>query len=141
MERRRTLSLVVVACVLAGLSGCDAGGSARSLELSPVASSKSAVSSSDYLPTNFVVWGGNSTSLKVGDRVNFWGHSWKEQVLGGDYDAQARPSSATWSWTPGRQPVVGQWRQSDLPQGLLTIREAAPNYIAGLQVGHISLQH
>ncbi|MGC4116149.1 MAG: PKD domain-containing protein [Myxococcales bacterium] len=50
---------------------------------------KAAVTSSDYLSTNFVVWGGNPTGLKVGDRVNFWGHSWKNQVQGGDYAAQA----------------------------------------------------
>jgi hypothetical protein len=90
MERRRALCLAVVAFVLAGSLGCDSGDVARRQEAATVvASSEAALSSSDYLPTNFVVWGGNPTGLKVGDRVNFWGHSWKMQVVGGDYDAQA----------------------------------------------------
>ncbi|MBZ4421853.1 RHS repeat-associated core domain-containing protein [Myxococcus sp. RHSTA-1-4] len=41
-----------------------------------------------YLPTAFAVWGGNTPGLALGDRVNFWGHSWPKQVTGGAYDAQ-----------------------------------------------------
>ncbi len=42
-----------------------------------------------YLPTAFVIWGGNTPGLTLGQRVNFWGHSWSGQVLGGSDDAQA----------------------------------------------------
>jgi RHS repeat-associated protein/uncharacterized repeat protein (TIGR01451 family) len=41
-----------------------------------------------YQPTAFTVWGGNTPGLALGDRVNFWGHSWPKQVTGGAYDAQ-----------------------------------------------------
>ena len=37
----------------------------------------------------FVVWGGNSGGLKIGDRVNFWGNQWSKQVTGGSYAATA----------------------------------------------------
>ncbi|MEW5848200.1 MAG: RHS repeat-associated core domain-containing protein [Myxococcota bacterium] len=37
----------------------------------------------------FVIWGGNSTGLHLGDRVNFWGAQWAKQVQEGDYDAHA----------------------------------------------------
>jgi RHS repeat-associated protein len=40
-----------------------------------------------YLPAAFVVWGGNATALSLGQRVNFWGHSWASQVTAGDYQA------------------------------------------------------
>jgi len=40
-----------------------------------------------YLRTSFVVWGGNSERLRLGQRVNFWGHSWAKQVAQGDYKA------------------------------------------------------
>jgi RHS repeat-associated protein len=40
-----------------------------------------------YLRTSFVIWGGNSERLRLGQRVNFWGHSWAKQVTGGDYKA------------------------------------------------------
>jgi uncharacterized repeat protein (TIGR01451 family) len=32
-----------------------------------------------------VVWGGNPGGLRLGQDVNFWGHSWANQVTGGDY--------------------------------------------------------
>jgi hypothetical protein len=35
----------------------------------------------------FVIWGGNSEKLKVGQDVNFWGHSWADQVTGGQFGA------------------------------------------------------
>ncbi len=40
-------------------------------------------------PTSFVVWGGNTPGLRLGDRVQFWGAQWSRQVQGGDYAAQA----------------------------------------------------
>jgi RHS repeat-associated protein len=40
-----------------------------------------------YLRTSFVIWGGNGERLRLGQRVNFWGHSWAKQVTGGDYKA------------------------------------------------------
>ncbi len=42
-----------------------------------------------FLPTGFTVWGGNSPGLNPGQRVNFWGDAWAQQVTGGDYGAQA----------------------------------------------------
>jgi RHS repeat-associated protein/uncharacterized repeat protein (TIGR01451 family) len=42
-----------------------------------------------YLPTAFTIWGGNTPAPQIGQRFNFWGHSWASQVQGGDYDAQA----------------------------------------------------
>jgi RHS repeat-associated protein/uncharacterized repeat protein (TIGR01451 family) len=53
----------------------------------------------DYLPatraatvevfqaTGFVIWGGNSGGLKVGQQVNFWGAQWADQVTGGQFAA------------------------------------------------------
>jgi RHS repeat-associated protein len=46
-----------------------------------------AVEVSAYLRTAFVVWGGNDERLRLGQRVNFWGHSWAKQVTAGDYKA------------------------------------------------------
>src|SRR5579864_2330143 len=40
-----------------------------------------------YLSTSFVVWGGNAGGLHLGQDVNFWGHSWEDQVTGGNYTA------------------------------------------------------
>ncbi|HEX8149782.1 MAG TPA: hypothetical protein VF591_21560, partial [Pyrinomonadaceae bacterium] len=40
-----------------------------------------------YLRTSFVIWGGNAERLRLGQRVNFWGHSWAKQVTSGDYKA------------------------------------------------------
>ncbi|HEX7153857.1 MAG TPA: Ig-like domain-containing protein [Thermoanaerobaculia bacterium] len=40
-----------------------------------------------YLSTSFVVWGGNTAGLKLGERVNFWGAQWDKQVLQGEYAA------------------------------------------------------
>lgn len=40
-----------------------------------------------YLSTSFVVWGGNTGGLKLGQRVNFWGAQWSSQVVQGDYAA------------------------------------------------------
>ncbi len=50
-----------------------------------------------YQPTAFAIWGGNTPGLQMGDRVNFWGHSWAQQVTGGAYDAQ----SDFKGWAPG----------------------------------------
>jgi hypothetical protein len=36
---------------------------------------------------NFVIWGGNSVPLQIGSYVNFWGHSWADQVIGGQFGA------------------------------------------------------
>jgi RHS repeat-associated protein len=43
-----------------------------------------------YQPASFVIWGGNTPGLALGQRVNFWGSQWASQVAGGDY--QANPS-------------------------------------------------
>jgi RHS repeat-associated protein len=40
-----------------------------------------------YLRTSFVIWGGNAERPRLGQRVNFWGHSWAKQVTAGDYKA------------------------------------------------------
>lgn len=40
-----------------------------------------------YLQTSFVIWGGNNERLRIGQKVNFWGHSWANQVTSGDYKA------------------------------------------------------
>ncbi len=40
-----------------------------------------------FQSTGFVLWGGNSGGLKVGQRVNFWGAQWASQVTGGQYGA------------------------------------------------------
>ncbi|MFY0564561.1 PKD domain-containing protein [Archangium lansingense] len=50
-----------------------------------------------YLPTAFAIWGGNTPAPRLGERVNFWGHSWAKQVTGGAYDAQADFKG----WAPG----------------------------------------
>jgi RHS repeat-associated protein len=42
-----------------------------------------------YLSTSFVVWGGNTGGLKLGERVNFWGAQWESQVRQGDYAAKS----------------------------------------------------
>jgi len=42
-----------------------------------------------YEPASFVVWGGNPSPLAVGQRVQFFGHGWWQQVTGGDYKAAA----------------------------------------------------
>jgi RHS repeat-associated protein len=41
-------------------------------------------------PASFVLWGGNTPGLALGQHVNFWGSQWASQVSGGDY--QANPS-------------------------------------------------
>ena len=42
-----------------------------------------------YLSTSFVVWGGNAGGIRLGQDVNFWGHSWSSQVTAGNFDANA----------------------------------------------------
>lgn len=42
-----------------------------------------------YLSTSFVIWGGNDAGLRLGQRVNFWGARWEDQVRQGDYAANA----------------------------------------------------
>lgn len=55
--------------------------------------SRTSVPVTVYLPTSFVVWGGNSGGLQLGQDVNFWGHSWTNQVTGGNFTAfTANPS-------------------------------------------------
>jgi RHS repeat-associated protein len=51
-----------------------------------------------YEPTSFVVWGGNPVALAMGQRVQFFGHGWWQQVTGGDYKAAA--DFAGWSVAP-----------------------------------------
>lgn len=38
-----------------------------------------------YLSTSFVIWGGNTGGLRLGQHVNFWGSQWENQVLQGHY--------------------------------------------------------
>lgn len=40
-----------------------------------------------FLSTSFVVWGGNAGGLHLGQDVNFWGHSWADQVTSGNFTA------------------------------------------------------
>ena len=49
-----------------------------------------------YQPMPFVVWGGNSGGLRIGQRVNFWGSQWESQVINGQYFA-SNPSFKGWS--------------------------------------------
>ena len=43
--------------------------------------------------TSFVIWGGNTGGLQLGQDVNFWGAQWASQVTGGDFNAfNANPS-------------------------------------------------
>jgi RHS repeat-associated protein/uncharacterized repeat protein (TIGR01451 family) len=49
-----------------------------------------------YQPMPFVIWGGNSGGLRIGQRVNFWGSQWESQVINGQYFA-ANPSFKGWS--------------------------------------------
>jgi hypothetical protein len=42
-----------------------------------------------YLPTMFVIWGGNAEGITAGQRYNFWGAQWHRQVTGGAYTADA----------------------------------------------------
>jgi RHS repeat-associated protein len=56
-----------------------------------------------YQPTSFVIWGGNTPGLALGQSVNFWGSQWASQVTGGDY--QANPSFKGYA-IPAATPVV-----------------------------------
>ncbi len=47
------------------------------------------VAATIYLATSFVIWGGNTGGLALGQRVNFWGAQWSSQVHQGDYTANA----------------------------------------------------
>ncbi|HMC21475.1 MAG TPA: CARDB domain-containing protein, partial [Thermoanaerobaculia bacterium] len=42
-----------------------------------------------YQRSSFVIWGGNTAKPTIGQSLNFWGHSWSQQVTGGDYGAQS----------------------------------------------------
>jgi hypothetical protein len=42
-----------------------------------------------YQPSSFVIWGGNTPGVSLGQRLQFWGAQWSKQVAGGDYAAQA----------------------------------------------------
>jgi RHS repeat-associated protein len=56
-----------------------------------------------YPPSSFVVWGGNTPGLAIGQRVNFWGSQWAQQVTAGDY--AANPSFKGFA-TPKASPVT-----------------------------------
>lgn len=49
-----------------------------------------------FSPAGFVVWGGNSGGLAIGQRVNFWGSQWESQIINGQYFG-ANPSFKGWS--------------------------------------------
>lgn len=60
--------------------------------------SRTSVPVTVFLPTSFVIWGGNSGGLQLGQDVNFWGHSWTNQVTGGNFTAfTANPSFKGWA--------------------------------------------
>jgi RHS repeat-associated protein len=42
-----------------------------------------------YQSVSFVLWGGDTPGLALGQYVNFWGSQWASQVTGGDYQAAA----------------------------------------------------
>jgi hypothetical protein len=42
-----------------------------------------------YLPTQFVIWGGNAGGVTLGGRYQFWGAQWHKQVTGGAFTANA----------------------------------------------------
>lgn len=61
-----------------------------------------------YQPTQFVVWGGNTGGISVGQDYTFWGSQWDKQVIGGSYQANAsfkgyasQVTGATWTTGPG----------------------------------------
>ncbi|MEA2695148.1 MAG: type secretion system secreted protein VgrG, partial [Acidobacteriota bacterium] len=56
-----------------------------------------------YQASSFVIWGGNSPGLAAGQRVNFWGSQWAQQVTGGDY--AANPSFKGFA-IPKASPIV-----------------------------------
>jgi RHS repeat-associated protein len=56
-----------------------------------------------YQASSFVIWGGNTPGLTVGQRVNFWGSQWAQQVTGGDY--AANPSFKGFA-IPKASPIV-----------------------------------
>ena len=59
-----------------------------------------------YMPTTFVVWGGNAEGLAEAGRYQFWGSGWTRQVTGGDYGGNpsfqgfAMPVSEDWWISP-----------------------------------------
>ena len=61
-----------------------------------------------YLPTMFVIWGGNAEGIVAGQRYNFWGAQWHKQVTGGAYSADGSfkghafsVSGSSWIGAPG----------------------------------------
>ena len=38
-----------------------------------------------YRPTSFVIWGGNTGGIVVGERYQFWGSGWAKQIVTGSY--------------------------------------------------------
>jgi len=58
-----------------------------------------------YLPTSFVIWGGNPGGVTAGGDYTFWGAQWAKQVTGGSYSAAlgfegyATNVNATGTWT------------------------------------------
>jgi hypothetical protein len=65
-----------------------------------------------YLPTRFVIWGGNpgstSPNVTIGQDYNFWGSTWANQVTGGTYPTgtsfygwATSTSGTTWTNTSG----------------------------------------
>lgn len=60
-----------------------------------------------YRPTDFVVWGANPGGIQPGDRLQFWGRRWADQVIAGPYTGDpsfqgfAEPiSEVAWSSPP-----------------------------------------
>jgi hypothetical protein len=63
-----------------------------------------------YQPSSFVIWGGNTPGLRFGQRVNFWGSQWEQQVTGGDYNARgAFKGYGTWGRRSSRRAPSRGW--------------------------------
>ena len=69
-----------------------------------------------FFPAGFVVWGGNSGGLTLGQQVNFWGSQWESQVINGQYFA-ANPSFKGWS---GSLAPIQQCQLNASPSSLTT---------------------
>lgn len=99
-----------------------------------------------YLPTTFVIWGGNAGGLTLGARYQFWGAQWHKQVTGGSYTANA--SFKGWAHTEnGESWLAGPGNSRRPPDGLgeligvivSTAIAKDGNVISGNVVGHVVL--
>ena len=61
-----------------------------------------------YLPTSFVIWGGNAGGVQAGQTYLFWGSQWWKAITGGDFQGNASfkgyavpINQVTWMSPPG----------------------------------------